>query len=325
MIFKANRIRARGPALKRLLVHLQNGDDNDEVILLRGHIADLHDARADAHRFGREYCVRQWIAAPRREIGFSKMLEAVGHLAAEFGFDPSRAVVIGHMKAKASADVFGGHIHILVPEIDAVTGRVLSSSNDWLRGEKIAKILSHDWGHPFVKSAKAVPILAALRSEGRDDVADAYLSVFPERGDRPVAAFDGASHQRLKRQNLDLPALRLMVAEAFSAASDREQLEAKLSAHGLVCIPGDKSGVFLIATTGGEKIGSLARLAKVKNAAVQNKMELSDVGERKSVHRTGDASEYGSVAPYDRAPPEISGGGAGGSSGIADRDAGRIE
>jgi hypothetical protein len=228
--------------------------------------------------------------SPSREATFEKMLEAVDALAAEFGFDPARAFARGHRKPKATAiqTLFDGHLHILVPEVvDPVTGRVLSSSNDWLRGEKVGKILSHDWGEPFVESAKPAAILAALKRDGRGDVAAAYQAAFPEGGPRPVASFDAASQQRLKRKGLDLPALRVLVAGAFKKAASRAEFEANLLAHGLVCKVGEKPGVYMVKTADGEQIGSLARLAKVKKAALLTKMEIPDAGTAEEAHHGG--------------------------------------
>jgi hypothetical protein len=92
--------------------------------VLRGTMADLLDARQDARSFGRQYCVRHWIVAPSQEASFQKMLEAVDALGAEFGFNPARAVVRGHRKPKAAArtGLSDGHLHILVPEVDPITG-----------------------------------------------------------------------------------------------------------------------------------------------------------------------------------------------------------
>ncbi len=227
MIIKATRVRTRGSALKKLIAHIENADDNEEIVPLRGNVADLWDAREDARTFGREYCVRQWIVSPSREATFEKMLEAVDRLAVEFGFDPTKTLVRGHRKPKASATpLFDGHIHILVPEVDPVSGAVLSCSNDWLRGEKIGKILSFDWQEPFVESTNPKAILAALKRDGRDDVAAAYRKSFPDGGPRPIAAFDTATQQRLKRKSIDLPALRLLIEGAWSSAADRAQFEA---------------------------------------------------------------------------------------------------
>jgi hypothetical protein len=294
MIIKATRVRARGPALKRLLDHLENADDNEQVEALRGNFADLYDARQDARNFGREFCVRQWIVSPSRETSYAKMLEAVDQLASEFGFNPARAVVRGHMKTKAAGEeLFAGHIHILVPEVDPVDGgRVLSSSHDWARGEKVGKILSVEWGEPLVESAKPKSLLAALKRDGRNDVAAAYQAAFPDSSTRPrpVQSFDTAAQQRLKRGGFDLPALRLIVTAAWKQAPTRAEFEMNLLEHGLVTRAGEKAGVFVIETADGKNVGSLARLAKISKAAVLAKMEQHDV--RPAEEANDDAGSY---------------------------------
>lgn len=281
MIIKTTRVRTRGAALKKLLEHLENADDNEQVVVLRGNAADLSDARSDSRAFGREYCLRQWIVSPKCAASDERLLESVDRLGAEFGFDPAKAFVVRHTKPKVDQALFDRHIHILVAETDPITGRALSSSHNWLRGEKIAKIMSFDWNEPFVESGKPKAILAALKRDGRDDVAAAYRQAFPEQGSRPVASFDGAAAQRLKRKGLDLPALRALIADAWASAADRSQFEINLSKCGLIARPGDKRGVVVIATVAGENVGSLARLAKITKAAVEAKMEKQDAGPEK--------------------------------------------
>ncbi|MEH2474569.1 hypothetical protein V1281_004248 [Nitrobacteraceae bacterium AZCC 2161] len=68
MIIKRKRIKAKGTALKRVLKHLSDGDDNEFVELLQGNVADLEDARQDALRLGREYGLRHWILSPERDL-----------------------------------------------------------------------------------------------------------------------------------------------------------------------------------------------------------------------------------------------------------------
>jgi hypothetical protein len=336
MIIKTTRVRTRGAALKKLLEHLENVDDNEQVVVLRGNAADLSDARSDSRAFGREYCLRQWIVSPKGAASDERLLESVDRLGAEFGFDPAKAFVVRHTKAKVDTALFDRHIHILVAETDPITGGALSSSHNWLRGEKVAKIVSFDWNEFFVESTKPKAILAALKRDGRDDVAAAYRQAFPEQGPRPVASFDCAAAQRLKRKGLDLPALRALVADAWASAADRSEFELNLSECGLIARPGDKPGVVVIATVAGENVGSLARLAKITKAAVEAKMEKQDAGPEKwDEDATADAVEAdlggSGLQEYEAdqrglGTAEAAGGaGAGHASGRANRDVDRGE
>jgi hypothetical protein len=116
MIIKRKRVKAGGQALSRALKHVMDGEDNGSVVLVAGAVADLEDARADAIRF--EYAVRHWILTPGEEISDEQLADAIARLAAEFGFDPERAVIWKHTKSRATADGCSQHFHVMAPEVD---------------------------------------------------------------------------------------------------------------------------------------------------------------------------------------------------------------
>jgi hypothetical protein len=297
-------VRARGPALKRLITHIENADDNEEVVALRGHFADILDARKDAQQFGREIAAVHWIISPARFATDENMLEAVDRLATEFGFDVSRAVVRRHTKAKASADpaLFDGHLHVLAPAVDP-TGAIMSSSHNFSRNEKLSRIIEFDWGgwadpatrdeglEPFTRGAHLKAVIATLENSDRKDVAAALKKAFPDEQPRPVQSFNTANQQRLKRKGLDLPALRLLIEAAWNSAANRSEFEMNLSEHGLIARAGAKPGVIIIEDSVGEEIGSLARLVKIKKAAVAAKMEKQDDRHEKFADLGEDATE----------------------------------
>ena len=255
---------------------------------LRGHFADILDARTDAQQFGREYAAAHWIISPARFATDEQMLEVVDRLAAEFRFDAARTVVRGHKKSKAGA-FFDRHVHVLAPAVDP-TGAVMSSSHNFARNEKLARILEYDWGgwaaplardeglEPFTRGAHLKTVIATLEHSDRKDVAAALKKAFPDEQPRPIQSFDTANQQRLKRRGFDLPALRILIKEAWNSAADRSEFEMNLSESGLVARAGDKRGVVIIETSGGENVGSLARLAKITKAAVEAKLEKQDAG-----------------------------------------------
>jgi hypothetical protein len=136
MIIKSKRVRAKGAALKRLLRHVVDGEGNDRVEHLQGNITDLEDARADAIRLGREYSVRHWILSPELEITPAQLAYLIALLAVEFRFDPKDAVVWKHHKPRAVEGACGQHYHLLVREVDAISGRVMTSSHNFKVHEK---------------------------------------------------------------------------------------------------------------------------------------------------------------------------------------------
>jgi len=304
LIIKCTQVRARGPALKRLIAHIENADDNEEVVALRGHFADILDARTDARQFGREIAAVHWIISPARFATDEQMLEAVDRLGAEFGFNGARAVVRRHTKSKAGGPaLFDRHVHVVAPAVDP-TGAVMSSSHNFSRNEKLSRILEYDWGgwadpltrdeglEPFTRGAHLKTVIATLEHSERKDVAAALKKAFPDEQPRPIQSFDTANQQRLKREGLDLPALRILIKDAWNSAADRSEFEMNLSESALVARAGDKPGVVVIETADGHNVGSLARLIKITKFDVKAKMEKQDAGPEKwDENTTHDASE----------------------------------
>ncbi|MBN9334510.1 hypothetical protein, partial [Devosia sp.] len=161
MLIKATRLRASAGA-GALARHLSDADDNEAVEIVQGAIADLDDAVADARRFGRSYSLRHFIIAPQVEMDRRQFHDVVGMLGAEFGFDPATPLIVAHTKARAVADVAAQHWHVVVPETDPATGRVLSSRFDHARHEKVARQVEILFGHPIVAGAHDLAVLAAL-------------------------------------------------------------------------------------------------------------------------------------------------------------------
>jgi len=289
MIIKSKRVKARGQGLKRSLQHLANGDDNDAVELVCGNVADLEDARNDALRFGREYAVRHWIISPAEPISTEQLAELVHRLAAEFGFDPKRRIALWkHTKDRATEDGCREHYHLCAPEIDPLTGGVMSSSHDWRRHEKLARTVEVLWGHDVVAGAHADAVVAALDREGLTDTANALRDIAPAAHSQ---SFDEMAQQRLKREGFDLPRLRVMISDALSAATDRSDFDARLSMMVLRLRTGDRTDAPVVETVGdGTLVGSLARLTRLRKSALAERMAFNAAGQ--STDQTNDPPSH---------------------------------
>ena len=313
MIIKRKRIKARGPALQRTLRHLCDGEDNDLVELLRGNVRDLQDARDDALRFAREYAVRHWILSPERLITADQLSELVDRLAAEFGFDPQQAVIWRHIKGRAQS-ACDGHYHLCVPEVDPATGAVLSSSHDFARQSKIARAVEVAWGHTLIASPHTTSIVAALEREGDTKTAMALRGAVPPGHPQ---SFNEADHQRTKRAGLDLPRLRAMISDALAAATNRDDFEARLSNIGLRLRTGDEKDVLIVETAdGGTLLGSLARLTRLRKAALEERLKFHAAG-----HSAAPAKHPPSHVPSTPTIGEADG--AGRQAGTGNQPAGR--
>lgn len=288
MIIKSKRTKAKGAALKRLLRHVMDGEDNDLVELVQGNVADLEDARADALRFGREYSVRHWILSPELDITLQQLTYLLALLAVEFGFEPERAVVWRHRKPRAVENDCD-HFHVLVPEVDAITGSVLSSSHNFKRHEKLARQVEVVWGHRLTRGAHNRAVASALAGGENANVVAAMTDAGLLDAPKPIESFSTGEHQRAKREGLDLPQLRVMISEALSASQSQTDFAKKLAAIGLRIRTGEKADTPVVETVDRVLVGSLARLTRLRKAALLERLKFN-VGDQYAIEAQPDHS-----------------------------------
>ncbi len=297
MIIKSTRVRTSsgaGPWVR----HVFEGRDNEHVAELFGSRQDVLDAFEDAQGAGCQFGLRHWVLSPGEQCSRADAETAVRALASEFQFDPRRAVVVEHVKRRAGGVGYERHWHVGVPEWDPVTRRVLPSSWDRARHEKLARVLEVAWGHKPTLGRHTGSVLRALEQEGRLDVADAVRAVGHDVAPRPESAFGADQHQRAKRKGQSLPDVRVQVRQAWEAADNGQAFAAALRDGGLSVRPGDKPGVWIVTDIGGETLGAVHRLAGVR---------LQEVRERLQDLARAPAPADGHAAPQARpVPPEIS-------------------
>jgi len=274
MIIKSKRIPARGGSLERVIRHVSNADDNDEVELLQGNLADLDDARDDALRFGRQYAVRHFIVNPGEPITSAQSLELCRMLGAEFNFDPDLAVIWRHSKPRAS-EPWADHFHFLVREVDAVSGAVMSSSHSYARQEKVSRLAEVAWSHQIVTGRHNQAVIAALRQvPGHNDTVAILEGAGVHCAKLETERFSEIDHQRTKRQGLDLPVLKSIVSDALTQSQSRLEFDDTLAEAKLRTIAGDKPGVILIKTFDGIVVGSLSRLTGLRKAELERRLKF---------------------------------------------------
>jgi hypothetical protein len=274
MIIKSKRTKAKGAALKRLLRHVVDGEDNDAVELVQGNVADLEDARADALRFGREYSVRHWILAPEVEISPTQLAYLIALLAVEFGFDPKLAVAWKHFKPREGG-ACDQHYHLLVREVNAITGGVMTSSHNFRVHEKLSRQVEIAWGHRLTRGAHNRAVAAALTGGENANVVTAMTDAGLLDGAKPVESFGEDEHQRTKRDGLDLPRLRIMISEALSKSKSRDEFVTRLETVGLRIRLGEKADTPIVETLDNILVGSLARLIGLRKKALEERMKFN--------------------------------------------------
>lgn len=291
MIIKAIRFRTTS-SLKKLISHLQNGNDNDAVEFLRGTATDIADMHQDALTKRSTYSIRHWIIAPHEATSRMQMREVLAMIAEEFAFNPERAVIIEHKKPRVTADAHSAHWHVLVGEIDPASGKVLKCSYDRIIHELVARWSEYKFGHRFIHGAHTTAVVAGLRKRRAIDVAESVEAQFGGAEPPSREAFTNALHQAAKRIGNDVPATRQAVKHAFAKASTRAELETALAASELQIMAGEKPSTWIVTDMDGEFIGSLGRLAGKKKSEIDKIMKGVDdePANDKPDNRTGNSS-----------------------------------
>jgi hypothetical protein len=271
VLIKATRLRASAGA-SALARHLASAEDNESVEIVQGTLADLADAVADARQFGRTYALRHFIIAPQVDMDRRQFHGVVEMLGDEFDFDPKAPLIVQHAKARAVVGVAGQHWHVVVPETDAATGRVLSSRFDHARHEKVARQVELLLGHPIIPGAHDLAVLAALRAGGKVDIAN-QLAPHLGQGERPAAAFTSIQHQSAKRAGIDLAIVRDNIRTSCVDAPTGPELRRRLTAHGLALARGEKAGTWVVLGPDSQFLGAAHRLAGKRKADFNTLME----------------------------------------------------
>lgn len=303
MLIKATRIRTTTGATE-LARHLTQGDENEAIVVVRGTVADLHDAVADAKRFNRLYALRHFIIAPEIAMDRQQFERAARALGEEFGFDLDVALVVEHQKPRAIAGVSDRHWHLVVAETNPATGRVLSNSFSHPRHEKVARLLELEFGHPLVTGAHDIAVLKALRNDGRGDLADRLADALG-RGAKPVAAYTSEAHQAGKRLGVDLAQARQNIRAAWAASTDGDEFRARLAAHGLALVAGDKPGVVVIRDAAtGAVLGAANRLAGVRRAEFNTLIERKQHDHHHATERAERGPDAAAGHSHSQARPD---------------------
>lgn len=271
MIIKSVRVET-SQGIRRLVRHLYEGTENEAIVSIQGTPGDIADMHDDARNAGRMYAVRHWIIAPAEATTEMQFRWVLCELAKEFGFEKERAVVIEHAKPRAMPDAFDRHWHVAVGEIDPISGRVLSSSFDFMRHEKIARKSELAFRQELVPGAHTKAVVREFHATGCNEEANALSKLVVAGPEKPREAFTHAQHQEAKRLGIDLPALRVIVREAWANSNDADSFRRAIAEAGLAVEAGDESDTWIVVSADGEFVGALTRLTRARKAAVLTRM-----------------------------------------------------
>lgn len=275
MIIQAARI-AAASGHGRTADHVFAGDANDAIHVLQGSRGDLADMVSDARAAGKRWAIRHYKFSAYEETTRAEALALAEEIAAEFGFDLLRCVIIEHRKPRADGVACGRHWHLLAPEWDPVRRRVLDASWMMPRQEKLGRLAELRLGHAQVKGRWNAVVERALHREGWMAEADAVAPL--TAGARPGAAYTAARHQAAERAGISLPHARAALAGAWRLGDTPAACLAVIKELGFYVRRGEKPGVWTVEAAGEQPalLGALHRLVRQPTAAVAAALEEAD-------------------------------------------------
>ncbi|WP_417672327.1 relaxase/mobilization nuclease domain-containing protein [Roseibium sp.] len=263
-----------GRKIRELQDHLFRGEENDEIHVLQGSEAQLDVAIRDAKAFDRTYSHRHFVVAPFEAVTREQAATIFNRLADEFSFDLSQATIVEHQKKRAEQVASDRHWHVMVPEVDPMTGDVMCSKHSYARHEKVARISEFELGHRLVIGAHHDAVVKALVREHRFDVASALIEAQGVKdGARPGGGYSHKAHQIAKRNGISLPLLSCSLKAWWEAEGTNDALVALLENFGVALRPGEKPNEPVIYAKNGEFIAALRRLLRVRKGELSKRME----------------------------------------------------
>lgn len=282
MIIKQTRIPVGQAA--NLTAYLTAAGENETVHQMSGDLMNIGLSDMISGTIGRTYGTRHVIVAPGQRLNRADLGKVIIAIAKELDIPESsleRMCIVRHEKQRADAsDGARIHYHIAFPEVDYLTGRVLSSSFTHIRNEKVARLCELILGHEVTPGRFNRQVYEALQADGVD--VRRYEQALRDAGRREGkpesqwleysarAAFTADTQHAAERKidPDDLFRSPQAVREHIKGlGNDPAEIIAALLADGFEISPGRKPGTWIVAMDG-VPLGSLVRLAKLTKEAV---------------------------------------------------------
>jgi len=195
----------------------------------------------------------------------------VRHYEREFGLENAPRCGVVHIK---NGRKHRHEVYSLVRE----DGSVVSLAHDHARREKISRIVEFEHGLKFTKGKHNRSAAAALRKEGRADVADAMEAAGLLDGKRPVAHSTPRQRAQAERTAVPIDEIRNQAYAAWQASDDAKSFAVMLHAFGSAVATGER-GLVLVDRSG--SMHSLNRtLAAAARAAGEDRITAAMIRRR---------------------------------------------
>lgn len=272
MIIKNTVITATNRSMKNVLRHLlDKPHENEQIGVVSGSRQHVAMAFETAKQFGRKNGVAHFIFSSKEALTPAQMKDAMGAVAAEFGFNSNDIrLTVRHQKKRHDVGdnkAWDQHFHMLVRTTNPETGRVLDLSNSYARLEKTCRVFEakHD-----LKIVKGKHDKAVLHAVDDPEIRAKLVAAGIGQGRRPKAAFTSTEKEMGKRDGTDLSDVRNAMRAAWKSTENWQDFKASVEGHGWTIAPGTrKPDVLVLNDENGRYIGAVGRLLGVNKAALE--------------------------------------------------------
>jgi hypothetical protein len=284
--------------IKELEAHLRNGAENEAITLLQGSWHGLRLIVENAIENDQKYSFKHGIFAPFEDTTREEAQSViVREFCAEFNIRPELLTIVEHQKLRAVIEACKRHWHVLAPWFDPLTGKAHDFSFDYMRQEKVARIVEYLLGHRFVLGRHHAAVITALRKDGKLECAAALETAFPidarpDNSSVPLHAVQAAAARG--RNMIETRSVVRMAERNTNTAAD---LKAELGMHGLYIVVGQMvPPAWVVIDQDGEVVGKLAGLAHCTVAKI-----LKRLGKPKHDYNLEQLEPVPAVGPGDGA------------------------
>lgn len=193
------------------------------------------------------------------------------HYEREFGLENAQRAGVYHVKHGRK------HAHVVWSLVNE-DGSVVSLAHDHARREKVSRITEFEHGLPMTRGKHNRSAAAALRKEGRVDVADAMEAAGLLDGKRPVAHSTPRQRAQAERTGVPLDEIRRRVLAAWKASDDAKSFAVALHTWDFSVAQGERGLVLVDRSAGTHSLNRV--LAAAARAAGGERITAAMVRKR---------------------------------------------
>jgi hypothetical protein len=270
--------------------HLTNARDNERVAVLSSRDLvsgdDVHRALAEMAAIAKgSRCTQHLHHAmmnPAQELTQQQWQQAWDAYEQEFGLQDQPFIEVEHHKEGRT------HRHRVYDRITEQL-KAVDFGYSRIRNEKVARVLEHEFGHDLTIGKHNRAVIARLREDGLQQVADWMERGHAHEQARPVAEKGHADHQIEKRTGLAKAEAEQAIRQAWDQSDSGHSLKAALEQDGLILARGEKRDFVVVDMAGaahslGRRVGEKAKTVKQRMADL-DPASLPDVAQAREVQQ----------------------------------------